>query len=220
MIGTKKQELKQLLLAEAALVEKMVSMAIGGLYKLGSAFKDEVLAFEDRVNQLELEVDSKCVSLIALFQPEAKDLREIMMIFRINYDLERLGDQAVNIAESAAQLVGNPVIEAIPELLDMKDITLKMLKSSLDAFSVEDAVAAKKVCDSDNLVDEYNRNIYKHLVQLIKDNPQQVDLYLHILRIAKNLERIADLSTNIAENAIYLSEGRIIKHHAEDDNKD
>jgi len=220
MINDKKQELKQLLMAEATLVEKMVSMAIGGLYKMGSAFKDEVMTFEERVNKLEVEVDAKCVSLIALFQPEAKDLREIMMIYKINNDLERLGDQAVNIAESAAQLVGSPVLHAIPELFEMKDLTLKMLKDSLDAFSAEDVMSAKAVCDSDNLVDENNRNIYKHLVQLIKDNPQQVDLYLHILRIAKNLERIADLSTNIAENAVYLAAGRIIKHHAEDEIQD
>lgn len=217
MIGTKKQELKQLLMAEATLVEKMVTMAIGGLYKIGSAFKEEVLKFEERVNQIEVEIDGKCVSLIALFQPEAKELREILMIYKINNDLERLGDQAVNIAESAAQLVGNPVILSIPELMEMKDATLKMLKNSLDAFSLEDVEAARKVCDSDNQVDEYNRMIYKHLVQLIKENPQQVDLYLHILRIAKNLERIADLSTNIAENTVYLAQGKIIKHHSEDD---
>jgi len=92
-----------------------------------------------------------------------------------------------------------------------------MLKNSLDAFSLEDVEAARKVCDADNQVDEYNRMIYKHLVQLIKENPQQVDLYLHILRIAKNLERIADLSTNIAENTVYLAQGKIIKHHSEDD---
>ncbi len=194
-------------------------MAIGGLYKIGSAFKDEVLKFEERVNQIEVEIDGKCVSLIALFQPEAKDLREILMIYKINNDLERLGDQAVNIAESAAQLVGNPVILSIPELLEMKDATLRMLKDSLDAFSQENVESARRVCDSDNQVDEYNRMIYKHLVQLIKANPQQVDLYLHILRIAKNLERIADLSTNIAENTIYLAQGKVIKHHAEDENQ-
>lgn len=219
MISTKKQELKQLLMAQATLVEKMVSMAIGGLYKIGSAFKDEVLKFEERVNQIDVEIDGKCVSLIALYQPEAKDLREILMIYKINNDLERLGDQAVNIAESAAQLVGNPVIQSIPELLEMKDATLKMLKESIDAFSQENVETGRRVCDADNQVDDYNRMIYKHLVQLIKVNPQQVDIYLHILRIAKNLERIADLSTNIAENAIYLAKGKVIKHHSEDESE-
>jgi phosphate transport system protein len=212
MITTDKQELKKLLMAEASLVEKMVSMAIGGLFDMDTAFLQEVLTFEQRVNQIEVELDGKCVSLIALFQPEAKDLREILMIYKINNDLERLGDQAVNIAESAAQLVGNPVIKSIPELLDMKNATIKMLKDSLDAFAKEDVEAARSVCNDDNIVDDLNRQIYKHLVRLIRDNPKQVDLYLHILRIAKNLERIGDLSTNIAENTIYLTAGKVIKH--------
>ncbi len=216
MINIKKQELKQLLMAEATLVEKMVSMAMDGLYNFGSAFLEEVLTFEKRVNQIEVELDGKCASLIALFQPEAKDLREILMIYKINNDLERLGDQAVNIAESAAQLVGNPVVKSIPELMDMKVAALKMLKDSLDAFAKEDVPTARNVCNDDNIVDDLNRKIYMHLVQLMRTNPQQVDLYLHILRIAKNLERIGDLSTNIAENTIYSSEGKVIKHHSEE----
>ncbi len=217
MINSKKQELKQLLMAQATLVEKMVSMAIGGLYSTGASFVDEVMIFEKRVNQIEMELESKCTSIIALHQPEAKDLRQILMIYKINNDLERLGDQAVNIAESAAQLIGNPVIVELPELVTMKDATLAMLKESLDAFAKEDVSAARKVCNDDNIVDDLNRSIYKHLVKLMKAQPQQIDLYLHVLRIAKNLERIGDLSTNIAENTIYLARGRSIKHHSEDD---
>lgn len=217
MINSKKQELKQLLMAQATLVEKMVSMAIGGLYSTGASFVDEVMIFEKRVNQIEMELESKCTSIIALHQPEAKDLRQILMIYKINNDLERLGDQAVNIAESAAQLIGNPVIVELPELVTMKDATLAMLKESLDAFAKEDVSAARKVCNDDNIVDDLNRSIYKHLVKLMKAQPQQIDLYLHVLRIAKNLERIGDLSTNIAENTIYLAIGRSIKHHSEDE---
>ncbi len=217
MINSKKQELKQLLMAQATLVEKMVSMAIGGLYTTGASFVDEVMIFEKRVNQIEIELESKCTSIIALHQPEAKDLRQILMIYKINNDLERLGDQAVNIAESAAQLIGNPVIVELPELVTMKDATLAMLKESLDAFAKEDVSAARKVCNDDNIVDDLNRSIYKHLVKLMKAQPQQIDLYLHVLRIAKNLERIGDLSTNIAENTIYLAIGRSIKHHSEDE---
>jgi phosphate transport system protein len=217
MINSKKQELKQLLMAQATLVEKMVSMAIGGLYTTGASFVDEVMIFEKRVNQIEIELESKCTSIIALHQPEAKDLRQILMIYKINNDLERLGDQAVNIAESAAQLIGNPVIVELPELVTMKDATLAMLKESLDAFAKEDVSAARKVCNDDSIVDDLNRSIYKHLVKLMKAQPQQIDLYLHILRIAKNLERIGDLSTNIAENTIYLAIGRSIKHHSEDE---
>ncbi len=216
MINNKKLELKQMLMAQAGLVEKMVSIAIGGLYDRDSSFVDGVMVFEKRVNDIEMELEKKCTSLIALHQPEAKDLRIILMIYKINNDLERLGDQAVNIAESAAQLVGNPVIVELPELVTMKDATLSMLKESLDAFAREDVSVARKVCNDDNVVDELNRSIYKHLVRLIKDNPLHTELYLHILRIAKNLERIGDLSTNIAENTIYLVNGISIKHHIEE----
>ncbi|PKN72037.1 MAG: phosphate transport system regulatory protein PhoU [Candidatus Cloacimonetes bacterium HGW-Cloacimonetes-3] len=216
MISSKKEELKQLMMAQAGLVEKMISMAIGGLYDSGVSFVEEVMIFEKHVNQIEMELESKCTALIALHQPEAKDLRVILMIYKINNDLERLGDQAVNIAESAAQLVGNPVIRELPELITMKNATLAMLKESLDAFAREDISAARKVCNDDNIVDDLNRNIYKHLVKLMKANPHQIDLYLHILRIAKNLERIGDLSTNIAENTIYLAVGKSIKHHVEE----
>ncbi len=206
-------ELKKLLLAEAGLVEKMIMLAMDGLANFGTAFQEEVNTFENRVNQIEIELDEKCFTLIALNQPEAKDLRQILMIYRMNNDLERLGDQAVNIAESAAQLTGNPVLKLIPELFSMKEAALKMLKDALYAFTREDYELSRKVCDADNIVDEYNRNIYKHLVKLIRENPLQTDLYLHILRIAKNLERIGDLSTNIAEDTIFLAQGKVIKHN-------
>ena len=206
-------ELKKLLLAEAGLVEKMIMLAMDGLANFGTAFQEEVNTFETRVNQIEIELDEKCFTLIALNQPEAKDLRQILMIYRMNNDLERLGDQAVNIAESSAQLTGNPVLKSIPELFSMKEAALKMLKDALYAFTREDYELSRKVCDADNIVDEYNRNIYKHLVKLIRENPLQTDLYLHILRIAKNLERIGDLSTNIAEDTIFLAQGKVIKHN-------
>ena len=206
-------ELKKLLLAEAGLVEKMIMLAMDGLANFGTAFQEEVNTFENRVNQIEIELDEKCFTLIALNQPEAKDLRQILMIYRMNNDLERLGDQAVNIAESSAQLTGNPVLKSIPELFSMKEAALKMLKDALYAFTREDYELSRKVCDADNIVDEYNRNIYKHLVKLIRENPLQTDLYLHILRIAKNLERIGDLSTNIAEDTIFLAQGKVIKHN-------
>ena len=95
----------------------------------------------------------------------------------------------------------------------MKEAALKMLKDALYAFTREDYELSRQVCDADNIVDEYNRNIYKHLVKLIRENPLQIDLYLHILRIAKNLERIGDLSTNIAEDTIFLAQGKVIKHN-------
>ncbi|HNT51915.1 MAG TPA: phosphate signaling complex protein PhoU [Candidatus Syntrophosphaera sp.] len=217
MLQTKILELKQLLMASASLVEKMVTLAIDGLYQGTNHLLRDVLSFEDRVNQIEMELDNKCTAAIALYQPEAKDLRLILMIYRINSDLERLGDQAVNIAESVEHLAGDPVVAALPELVQMKDAALAMLKDSLDAFATEDVEQSLAVCNADSRVDELNKAIYHHLVELLKSNSALTERYLHLLRVAKNLERIGDLSTNIAENTVYLAVGKVIKHHCEDD---
>ncbi|MEN6445806.1 MAG: phosphate signaling complex protein PhoU [Candidatus Cloacimonas sp.] len=213
MLNERIYELKKTLLEEAGLVEKMVVLAMEELVNFGKSYQEEVNTLENKVNKIEIDLDDKCLTLIALNQPEAKDLRQILMIYRINNDLERLGDQAVNIAESAAHLMGNPVLQLIPELFAMQDSALKMLKDALTAFTTEDNVLSHQVCDADNVVDDYNRKIYRHLIELIQANPLQTDLYLHILRIAKNLERIGDLSTNIAENTIFLAQGKVIKHN-------
>jgi len=216
MLAPKILELKKLLMAEASLVEKMVSMAFHGLYHEYRESFEDVLIFEKRVNQLEIEIDNKCVSLIALNQPEAKDLRTILMIYKINNDLERLGDHTVNIAESVARLSMNPVVNQLPELNEMKEKTLQMLKESLDAFTEESTELSRKVCNDDNVVDDYNRSIAVKLIHLMKENATAIEEYLHLLRIAKNLERIADLSTNIAESTIYIAHGKVIKHHADE----
>ncbi|MBW6513217.1 MAG: phosphate signaling complex protein PhoU [Candidatus Syntrophosphaera sp.] len=216
MLQMKILELKQLLMSEASLVEKMVCMSIDGLYTRSESLLRDVLVFEERVNQIELELENKCTAAIALHQPEAKDLRLILMIYKINNDLERLGDQAVNIAESVGHLLGYPVLAQLPELAEMKNSVLAMLRNSLDAFAREDVEQSRAVCDADNVVDDFNRRIYHHLVELIKASPELTERYLHLLRIAKNLERTGDLSTNIAENTIYLAIGKVIKHHQDD----
>ena len=216
MLETRIQELKQMLISEAGLVEKMVSLSVDGLYKNIPSLLKNVLALEDQVNQTELEIDDKCITTIALYQPEARDLRLILMIYRINNDLERLADQAVNISESTAHLMDNPVVYELPELEQMKSNTLTMLKNSLDALVKEDVALSHQVCSEDNTVDSLNRQIYHHLVELIQANPILTSQYLHLLRIAKNLERIADLSTNIAENTIYLAIGKVVRHRSED----
>ncbi|HPW25434.1 MAG TPA: phosphate signaling complex protein PhoU, partial [Candidatus Syntrophosphaera thermopropionivorans] len=213
---TRIQELKQMLISEAGLVEKMVSLSVDGLYKNIPSLLENVLALENQVNQTELEIDDKCITTIALYQPEARDLRLILMIYRINNDLERLADQAVNISESTAHLMDNPVVYELPELEQMKSNTLTMLKNSLDALVKEDVALSHQVCSEDNTVDNLNRQIYHHLVELIQANPILTSQYLHLLRIAKNLERIADLSTNIAENTIYLAIGKVVRHRSED----
>jgi phosphate transport system protein len=215
MLANKIINLKQKLLEMAALVEKMVVLSFEGINN-GNSRYTEVMDYEQRVNQLEMEIEDNCIMLMALYHPEAKDLRVILMIYKINNDLERLGDQAVNIAESVNIVAGNPSISDIPELSSMMDVTLRMLRQSIIAYTNENVENARLVCKQDEIIDSYTRRITNHLVFLMKENPLQIDYYLHLLRITKNLERIADLSTNIGEDTVYLVEGRVIKHHQEE----
>jgi phosphate transport system protein len=216
MLAHKILELKQKIMQMAAIVETMVSYAFEGIEK-GVNRYNEVMDFEQQVNQLEMEIEDDCIVLMALHHPEAKDLRIILMIYKINNDLERLGDQAFNVAESVAKMTGNPLNAQFPDLISMKVVTLKMLSQSIAAFTHEDVDKARLVCRQDEIVDSYNRHIYNQIVELIKENPIQIEHYMHLIRIAKNLERIADLSTNIGENTVYLVQGRVIKHHQDDE---
>ncbi len=214
MLTQKITDLKKKILEMAALVEKMVVYSFSGMEGGNNKF-NEVMDFEQRVNQLELEIEDECIVLMALHHPEAKDLRVILMIYKINNDLERLGDQAVNIAESVVAVAGNPHISDLHELASMLDVTLKMLRESIIAYTNEDVENARLVCRQDEIVDSYHRRITNQLVILMRENPLLIEYYLHLHRISKNLERIADLSTNIGENTVYLVQGRVIKHHSE-----
>ena len=215
MLIHKISEIKALLLSEASLVAKMLSLAIEGLYDASYCFSTEVAKFEDRVNQIDMEIENKCISLIALQQPECKDLRLILMIYKINNDLARLGEQAVNIAESTCALTEKSSISHLPQLKEMKLETGKMLREAMQAFNSEDVELARKVCRDDNLIDNYNRSIINQLIQMMKSGEAHIEDSLHLMRIARNLERIADLSTNIAESTIYVAEGRVIKHNTD-----
>ena len=164
MINDKIVELTAMLMAEANLVEKMVTLSMNGLFNSNTSYEAEVLTYEKRVNQIEVEIDSMCIALIALHQPEARDLRQILMIYRINNDLERLGDQAVNIAESAAHLIGESILFELPELHEMSKAALKMLKMSIEAFSQEDVEISRQVCSDDEIVDNYNRIVFPYLI--------------------------------------------------------
>lgn len=216
MLLPKILELKKKFMEMAALVEKMAGLSFEGIVSGSNNRYNDVMHYEQKVNQLEMEIEDNCIMLMALFHPEAKDLRLILMIYKMINDLERLGDQAVNIAESAAELISSPLIDRLPEIINMKQMALKMLTESIDAFTNEDTETARLVCRQDEIVDSYNRRLTNQLIVQIKENPLQVESYLHMLRISKNLERIADLSTNIAENTIYLVQGRVIKHHQEE----
>jgi phosphate transport system protein len=217
LLQEKIDELKKEIIEYGNLVESMIEKSIKGLTKKDKGLlKDVVETDEPKANNLEIELDEKCTNLIAQHQPAAKDLRSILMALKINNDLERLGDHAVNIAESSLFLIGQPQVKPLIDIPKMAEDAIAMLKDSINSFINEDAKLAKEVCQRDNTVDTLRGQIFRELsTYMIKDSTT-IERALHLIRISGNLERIADLSTNIAEDVIFMVEGRVIKHHKDE----
>lgn len=213
LIGLKKE-----LIDYAMLVETMVAKSVSGLLKRDKTALLEVMEKEEtKANAFEIEMDELCTNLIAQFQPKGKSLRMILMAMKMSNDLERMGDHAVNIVESALYLVDRPQVKPLIDIPIMGEYTTKMLKEGISAFINEDADKAKSVCMMDDRVDDLKDKILKELTELMSADPATIERSLHLLRISGNLERIADLSTNICEDVMYLVEGRVIKHHKDEE---
>lgn len=215
MIEKKINNLKERLISEANLVQIMIEKSIEGLTqgypdKLISVFKNE-----KEVNRLELEIEEICTQTIALYQPEAKHLRTVLMIYKINNDIERIGDQAVNIAESSQFLIERTELQLQDYIPLMAKETIGMIRDSLIAFNSENINLSRDVCLRDNKVDDYHEKIIRETISTMYNNRNSIERAMHIIRISKNLERIADLSTNIAEDTIFMVSGRVIKHNVE-----
>jgi len=168
---------------------------------------------EPQANRTEIELEAECVSLIARHQPMARELRTILMVSGITNDLERMADHAVNIAEAVMDHVNDPSLKPEGSILEMFDKTIRMVDDAIRAFANRDPALGQSVCQSDNAVDELASAILESLTAAIASAPSQVPEKLALLKVAGNLERIADLSTNIGEDVIYMTEGRVIKHH-------
>jgi phosphate transport system protein len=207
-------ELKHQLLQDASLVEDMIGKSIKGVLDKNSTLLEEVMVtHEPRVNNYDRTIEKMCVELIAQFEPVARDLRMVIMIVKMNKDLERMADHAVNICESGVFLIENPIAGSAEDLKLMGENSVRMLKDSINAFVNEDVSLAQSVCECDNIVDDAGDKILKDLTELMRSKKEAIPKCLQMMRIAHNLERIADLSTNIAEEVIYIVEGRDIKHH-------
>ena len=168
---------------------------------------------EPKANTTEIELEAECTSLIARHQPMAKDLRTILMVLGITNDLERIADHAVNIAEAVGEHINGTSLRPDDSVVQMFEETIHMVDDAIRAFIDEDAALGQKVCESDNTVDELATSILEGLSATMTRAPSTVSENLALLKIAGNLERIADLSTNIGEDVIYMTEGRVIKHH-------
>ena len=204
-------------------LEQMVSLCEDGLTAASRAFRetDPVAAEpafqnERRVNQLEIEIDHAVADCFALFQPVAVDLRFLLAILKINNDLERIGDHVVNIAQSAVTCASHASLPTRLELPRMLDLAASMFSDATRSFFAKDLETARAVLEADDMVDGLNRSNTREAIQLVKNGKLELELALELLRISRNLERIADLSTNIAEEVIFHVQAKVVKHHVEE----
>ena len=210
-------ELKQQLLDMSDAAEKLVERSIRALLDRSVETAETVIAGDSVLNDLEIRIENGAVALLALQQPMARDLRFIIGAIKISSDLERVGDHAVNISESASRLAttGATIIPT-PELEDMARRARQMLSDALDAFIKADGALGREVCRADDAVDSLHNSIFRILLTHMMADTRTIAPALELLLVSRNLERIADLATNIAEDAVYLAEGKQIKHHFED----
>lgn len=211
-----KQELDRLekhLLTLTAVVEESVQQAVQALATRDSELARKVVDGDDQVNSMEVDIEEECLKVLALHQPVAHDLRLIIAVMKINNDLERIADNAVSISQRAISAAAFPRQAKQPLALEpMSEKALDMLGKALDALVNADLDLARKIIDLDEEVDVLHAQNYELFKEQIRRDPESVDYLLHFLVVSRNLERIADLATNIAEDVIYLSEGNIIRH--------
>ncbi len=208
--------LKRQILALSAVVEESVQRAVDSIQNRDADLARHVIQADENIDQMEVDIEEECLKILALHQPVAIDLRFIVAVLKINNDLERIGDLAVNIAERALFLATRGRTAPFFDFQGMARLVQQMLKDSLDALVNIDPSLARKVCISDDEVDEMNRQMFKEAEEMFRQQPEGSDVLLHTLSISRHLERIADLATNIAEDVIYMAEGDIVRHQTED----
>jgi phosphate transport system protein len=208
-------ELRKKLLEMSGLVESSIYRSVQALVEKDEDQIRQVMENEARVNKMQIEIDDLATGLLALQQPMATDLRFITSSIKINSDLERMGDHAVNIAERARSLMHEPTIKPLIDLPQMAILAQSMLRESLEAFIKRDANLARGVLKSDDAVDQMRDTVYDELVQYMEAEPSEIRACIHLMFVARNLERIADHATNIAEDVVFLVEGADVRHHAE-----
>lgn len=206
------EALKQTLLAMGGLVEDQIRRVMKALLERDDVVAQEVIERDRRVNTYDVEVDEQCVSLLALHQPAAGDLRFITTAMKIVTDLERIGDQAVNIAQRVLELNVEPQLKPYIDLPRMAEKAQRMVKESLDAFVARDTALARQVCGEDAEVDALKEQIFRELLTFMMEDPRTIPRAIRLILISRFIERIADHATNIAEMVVYLVEGKMVRH--------
>jgi phosphate transport system protein len=209
-------QLKSRLLAMGGLAEDRVQAAMHGLVDRDQEALTRVLAGDEDVNQLHIEIDERCFTLLALYQPVAVDLRSIVSAVKINSDLERVGDLAVNIAEAASRYLSHPPVKELVDIPRMGTIAQSMLRDALDAYVRRDVPLAQAVLDRDDQLDSLKSQVFGDLLTHMRRDQATVQPSLDLILISRHLERIGDHATNVAEDVIFMVSARDVRHHGKD----
>ena len=210
------EQLKARLLEMGGLAEDHLRLAVRGLVERDLALVDRVLTGDAAINQLHMEIDDRCFKLLALHQPMAVDLRAIVSAVKINTDLERVGDLAVNIAEAAGRYLEHPPVKELIDIPRMADIAQGMLRDALDAYVRRDLVLAQNVLDRDDELDLLKTMVFRELLTHMLRDPSTIEPSLDLVLISRHLERVGDHATNIAEDVIFMVSAKDVRHHVEE----
>jgi phosphate transport system protein len=208
------EALEREILAQSSLVEEMIAKACRALVDRRADLLSEVMASERTIDVREVKIEEECLKILALHQPVAVDLRRTATVLKINTELERIADLAVNIAERTGQLCEHLEFEIPDKVERMSTKATDMVHDALDAFVDLDVALAREVCLSDEEVDKLNRQVIDELYETMQSQPESIEAALNVFSVSRHVERIADCATNIAEDVIYLVEGEIARHHA------
>jgi phosphate transport system protein len=210
------ETLKARLLVMGGLAEDRVRASIQGLVDRDPALIGQVIAGDGAINEMHIEIDDRCLKLLALHQPMAADLRAIMAAIKINTDLERIGDLAVNIAEAAERYRTRPAVKELVDIPLMCRAAQQMLREALDAYVRGDTMLARRVLNEDDVVDGFKTQIFRDLLACMVEDPGTIEASVDLLLVSRHLERIGDHATNVAEDVIFMISGRDVRHHADE----
>jgi phosphate transport system protein len=214
---TELADLKEQLLLMGGRAEAIVQKAVESLKRRDARLAQQVFDDDKVIDHMEIDIEERCISLLALRQPMAVDLRFITAALKISNDLERVGDHAVNMAGNSLRLCEEPPLKPLVDIPRMADMAAGMLHEALDAFVRRDAATARRLVLRDDDVDNLNRQLFRELVSYMIEDPSTITRAMELVMVARNLERVADLATNVAEEVVFVAEARIIKHHAEEE---
>ena len=207
------EEAKELVVSMAKKVQEAIDKAIKSLNEQNVELAEEIIKGDDDIDSLEVEIERRCIRMVALYQPEASDLRLVMGIYKIVSDLERMGDEAENIAERSIFLAQEPPLKPYVNLTMMAQMVKEMVEGSVIAFLQRDTLLAKNIIEKDDMIDELYHQLERELITYVMEDPRNIKKVIHLSFVARHFERIADHAENIAEVAIYWAEGEMIKHH-------